>query len=105
MGSPSACYQEILRSYIIQNSRWSKYEKEFTDEYLLTLSEKELEKLVLQFNSQHDKYACFMMGAATANFLNECCNDEANACAAAIGNLFDLLEIDEPEEIDFKETI
>ena len=50
MGSPTACYKEILRGYIQQNSRWSKYEKEFTEDYLLTLSEEELEELAGQFN-------------------------------------------------------
>lgn len=101
MGSPSACYQSILRKYIMQNVRWSKYEKEFTEDYLLTLSEEELEELASQFNQRHEKYACFMMGAATANFLNECCNDEVNACAAAIGDLYYLLGIKEPGDTDY----
>ena len=101
MGSPTICYEEILKNYIMQNIRWSKYEKEFTEDYLSTLSTEELEKLVHKFNQQHEKYACFMMGAATANFLNDCCNDELNACAAAIGDIYDLLKIKEPDEVDF----
>lgn len=101
MGSPTACYKEILRSYIMQNVRWSKYEKEFTEDYLLTLSEDELEELAGQFNQQHEKYACFVMGAATANFLNHCCNDEMNACASAIGDIYYLLGIKDPSEVDY----
>ena len=101
MGSPTACYKEILKRYIQQNSRYTKYEKEFTDEYLLTLSKEELEELAIQFNQRHEKYACFMMGAATANFLNECCNDEVNTCASAIDDIYYLLGIKEPSEIDY----
>lgn len=101
MGSPTVCYKEILRNYIMQNVRWSKYEKEFTEDYLLTLSKDELEELVNQFNQKHEKYACFVMGAATANFLNTCCNDEVNACASAISDIYYLLGIKNPSEVDY----
>ena len=41
------------------------------------------------------------MGAATANFLNNCCNDEINACASAISDIHYLLGIKDPSEVDY----
>lgn len=104
MGSPSSCYKKILRLYIEQNSYLTKYQKQFSEDYLLSLNEEELESLAKRFNQNHKSFACFIVGAATANFLNDCCNDEVNACAAAIPMLFELFDIDEPEDIDFKEV-
>ena len=42
-----------------------------------------------------------MMGIATANFLSKCCNDEANACASAIGDIYYLLGIKDPPGVDY----
>lgn len=104
MDSPSSCYKKILRLYIEQNSYLIKYQKQFSEDYLLSLNEEELESLAKRFNQNYKNYACFIVGAAAANFLNDCCNDEANACAAALPMLLELFNIDEPEDIDFKEV-
>lgn len=103
MGSPSLCYEKLLRSYIEWNSYLTKYQEQFSESYLLSLNEKELELLVKKFNQNHKNFACFVAGITTANFLNNCCNDEVNACVATIPMLFELFDIDEPEDIDFKE--
>ena len=44
-----------------------------------------------------------MAGIVSSYFLNNCCYDEVNACVATIPMLFELFDIDEPEDIDFKE--
>lgn len=104
MGSPSLCYKKILRSYIEWNSYLTKYQKQFSNDYLLSLNEEELESLVKKFNQNHKDFACFVAGIVTSNFLNNCCNDEVNACVATIPMLFELFDIDEPEDVDFKEV-
>ncbi len=101
MGSPIGCYKNILINYIKQNTCWTKYDKQFSNEYLSSLSENELENIVKKFNQQHRDYACFMAGAAVANFLNSCTGDEANASSMAIDMLFELFNIDESNEVDF----
>ena len=54
MGSPSLCYKKILRSYIEWNSYLTKYQEQFSKDYLLSLNEEELESLVKKFNYYDD---------------------------------------------------
>lgn len=50
MGSPIGCYKNILINYIKQNTCWTKYDKKFSNEYLFSLNESELEDIVKKFN-------------------------------------------------------
>ena len=106
MGSPSYCYRKYLEQYVKLNIVFTKYDKIYTDEYLKSLSEEELEGLVKQFNKSHKSYSHFLAGVAVAHCNKEwkdCC-DMLNASGCAIGEFMELMGIYEPEcLIDFEE--
>ena len=85
MGSPSYCYTEILKDYIKFNTALSKYRDSYNEDYLQSLSEKELEELVKQFNQNHKSYACFGLGVAATACINRWsnCGDMINAATKA----------------------
>lgn len=105
MGSPTYCYKEFTKEYIRLSSCFSKYEKVYTDDYLNSLSEKELETEAKKFNNNFKEYGFFLAGVAVAHCCErwEDCIDTLNASAAAIGDFFELLNIEEPDDVDFKE--
>ena len=105
MGSPSYCYKQYMREYVRLNMVWSKYEKVYTDEYLNSLNEEELESLVRQFNKSHKSYSHFLAGVAVAHCQLEWqnCNDMLNASGGAIGEFMELFGIYEPDDVDFED--
>ena len=105
MGSPSYCYREFMKEYIKINVWFTKYEKVYTDEYLKTLSEDELEDLVKCFNKSHKAYAAFVGGIAVAHCTERwnSLNDLLNASAGGVSMFYDLLGIYDPDYIDFEE--
>ena len=105
MGSPSYCYKQYLKQYVKLNVVWSKYEKVYTDEYLNSLNEEELESLVRQFNKSHKSYSHFLAGVAVAHCQDEWkdCNDMLNASGGAIGEFMELFGIYEPDNVDFED--
>ncbi len=105
MGSPSYCYKEFMREYVRVNTRMSKYEKVYTDEYLGSLGEEELEDLVRRFNKSHKSYSHFTAGIAVAHCTEEWHNscDMLNASAGAIGDFMELLGIYDSDNVDFEE--
>lgn len=105
MGSPSYCYKEFMREYVRINVRLSKYEKIYTDEYLKSLNEEELENLVRRLNKSHKSYAHFTAGVAVAHCTEEWYNscDMLNASAGAIGEFMELVGVYDPDDVDFEE--
>lgn len=105
MGNPTYCYKEFLREYVRINTKLTKYNKIYTDEYLEKLTEEELEELVKRFNRSHKSYAAFAAGVAVAHCTEKWnySNDTLNASAGAIGEFMELLGIYDPDIIDFEE--
>ena len=105
MGSPSYCYREFMREYIRVNVTMSKLSKVYTEEYVNSLSEEELEKEVRKFNRTYKAYGAFLGGVAVAHCIEEWNNscDMLNASAGAIGGFQELLGIYEPNDVDFEE--
>lgn len=105
MGSPSYCYKEFMKEYVRINVCLTKYEKVYTNDYLKTLSESELEDLVKCFNKSHKAYAAFVAGVTVAHCSEKwnSCTDLLNASAGAISMFYDLLGIYDPDYIDFEE--
>ena len=105
MGSPSYCYRKFMEEYVRINVRLSKYEKIYTEDYLKTLSEKELEDLVKRFNKTYKGYGAFTAGVAVAHCTEEWHNscDMLNASAGAIGEFMELVGVYDPDDVDFEE--
>ena len=103
MGNPSYCYTEILKDYIGFNAALSECRDNYNEDYLQSLSEKELEELVKQFNQNHKPYACFSLGVAVTAFVIKWsnCEDMINAVDCCMKNLYSLFGIQEPDEVDF----
>lgn len=81
-------------------------QKDFSDEVLNKMTEKELEDTVKKFNKSHRSYAHYVAGLAVSQFVenwHENC-DMMNACGGAIAEFFDLVGIYEPDNIDFDDA-
>lgn len=106
MGSPSFCYREIIKNYIQRNVFMTERQKDFSDEVLNKMTEKELEDTAKKFNRSHRSYAHYVAGLAVSQFVEDwhknC--DIMNACGGAIAEFFDLVGICEPDNIDFDDT-
>lgn len=106
MGSPSFCYKEIMKNYIQRSVFMTECQKDFPDEILDQMTEKELEDSVKKFNRLHRSYAHYLAGLAVSQFVedwHENC-DTMNACGEAIAEFFDLMGIYEPDQVDFDDT-
>lgn len=103
MGSPIYCYKEILKDFILCNHKLKKDYDEIKKN-LCNQTVEELENMSLKYYNTNKDYAIFMMGVCTSHFLDEWQenNDMVNACAGAIGYIYDLFNIKDEE--DFKKA-
>ena len=105
MGSPLICYKEILCEYIKLNVSETNLKDKYSEDTLMKLSVEDLEKVSLLFNKNHKTYAAFLAGFAVSKFISEnynCC-DILNASISAINSVQELFDIEEPDEVDYKE--
>ena len=103
MGSPINCYRQLLVEYIRINSRCTKLDKKFSEDFLFNQTTEELECLVKNFNRSNHVYAAYRAGCAVANCINTFSNDELNAVCGVLTDFLDLLKIREPEFLDYAE--
>lgn len=94
MGSPTECYNEVLRNYIsLVSDRSIKYD----DSNLLKSSSEELEQIASEYLKGYENYGlrCFYLGVSVGEFVEDNDNncDRLNAFAAALPDLLEFFNI------------
>ena len=100
MGSYSYCYKEFLIEYITVNLFGTKYKKIFTEDYLYSLSEEQLEDIAQRINkTQNHNLNCFFAGLAWGYKMEEWkdSNDTLNAANGALSCIYDLFNINDEQ--------
>ena len=94
MGSPQKCYKRILMEYIRLNvSENPKLKKQYNENYLYNLEEKELEEIAKSFSTENPMNSAFLGGVAVGNCINNCSNDELNTFGAILEDFQKLIGI------------
>lgn len=103
MGSPNMAYRELMYDYIQNSFKSNKDLREkYDDDFLNSLSTKEIESIVKRINPDTPLYNAMMAGCILNNWEQNACIDQINAVCGILEKYFNLFNIKIPKRLYFK---